>query len=397
MNILQIANKAINPPDGGSIAIIGLTKGFLKNNHHVYLLNIETYKHKNNPVPDALLSNQNFKLKGVNLNTKIKFTSLIANLIFSKKPYIAQRFIKNRFITELQNLISNNSFDLIQFEGLYSLQFLNYIPKSFTGKLIYRPHNLEHQIWNKTADESNSFLKRWYYKNMSYRLRKLEKSLLNKYDFIAPISKTDLSYFNQLGNTKPAIVIPFGMETLNLKLSVDNNSNSLCYLGALDWIPNQNGIIWFIENVFPVIIEQLPETKFYIAGRNAPNWFIKKIKTKNVIYYGQVKSAQDFLLSHGPAVVPLFSGSGMRVKIIEAMALKKSIIATNLAAEGISVTNKENILISDDKESFAKNCINLITNKDLQKKIGNNAFDLIKSEYDNAQIVKSLLEFIKTN
>lgn len=396
MNILQIANKAIAPPDGGSLAILSLTKGYLTNDNNVHLLNIETHKHKNYPIPKELKNNSQFKLTGVNINIKIKLFSLLLNYVFSKKPYIAQRFVSKIFTSKLLQILKKAEFDIIQFEGLYSLQYIKFVRHIFKGKIIYRPHNIEYDIWFKNAYESKFFIKKLYFKNTAKRLKKLEKKLLNTYDYIIPIADGDKNIFSELGNIKPCKVIPFGIDLKTISNPYSNKEipKSLCYIGALDWLPNQKGILWFIEHVLPLIKINNPDIEIKVAGRNAPKWLINKLNNENIVFCGQVDNAQDFLRSNGPMIIPLFSGSGMRVKIIEAMALQKTIIATKQAAEGISFTNNKNIFISNTKEEFAECIIELIRNQQLQKKVGLNAFNLIKDKYNNATLAKELINFI---
>ena len=147
MNILQIANKAIYPPDGGTLAILSLAKGYIENGHQVYLLNMITHKHYNNYALIKDKYRQSLKIEGIDVNTKISPLKLLLNLFFSDKPYIAQRFISPKFKLRLESLLKSQQFDFIQFEGLYALQYIRIIKNNFNGKIIYRPHNVEYLIW----------------------------------------------------------------------------------------------------------------------------------------------------------------------------------------------------------------------------------------------------------
>lgn len=149
------------------------------------------------------------------------------------------------------------------------------------------------------------------------------------------------------------------------------------------------------QNCFPAIIKRYPDVKLKIAGRNAPAWFIKKLNYPNIDYLGQIENINDFYQIPGPFIVPLFSGSGMRVKIIEAMAYKKAIITTSLGAEGIDVTNNENIVIANSNLEFTHEVINLLSNQELQNNIGHNAFGFVKENYDFSNIAKQVLTFIQ--
>ena len=207
-----------------------------------------------------------------------------------------------------------------------------------------------------------------------------------------------MQLFNELSNTKPVKIAPFGIDIEKINNHKDENkknSQSINYIGALDWIPNQEGLLWFIQNCFDKIIKTFPNIKLNIAGRNAPTWFVQKLNHPNINYIGEVKNAYEFLQNSGPVIVPLFSGSGMRVKIIESMALRKSIVATDIAAEGINCENNTNIIIANNVKEYTNAVIELLSNPDLQNKIGENAYKFVKDQYDFIKIASDILNFIK--
>ncbi|MFC2152213.1 glycosyltransferase family 4 protein [Bacteroidota bacterium] len=398
MNILQIANKAIYPPDGGSLAILSLAKGYISNGHRVHILNMITQKHYNNEQIIEDKYKDSLNIVGVKINTRISIFKLIFNLLFSNKPYIAQRFISKKFKSKLVDLLANYEFDFIQIEGLYVLAYVRTIKNIFNGKIIYRPHNIEHLIWKRNYEESKSIIKKVYIKNMHKRIKKYEQNLLNNYDFVIPISQIDANIYKELGNIKPIKVIPFGIDVKRLEeeLIVEKPTSvqSINYLGALDWIPNQKGLLWFINNCFPIVLQSYPNLTLNVAGRNTPHWFKNKLDKPNVKFYGEVENAYEFIQKHGPVIVPLFSGSGMRVKIIESMALKKAIVATSIAAEGINIEHYKNIIIANTELEFANAIISLLNNIDLQNEIGENAFKFVKTYYDFENIASETLNFI---
>jgi len=399
MNILQIANKAIYPPDGGSLAILSLTKGFIKCGRRVHLLNMVTHKHVNNEdiIDDCI--KDSLKITGVNVDTKFSFLRVIINFLFSQKPLISQRFVSQEFRNKLTGLIKNNTFDFIQIEGLYTLQYISSIRINYKGNILYRPHNIEYQIWERNYQESSSFLKRIYFKSLYKRLKKLEKRFLNSYDFLIPISQQDADKFNKLGNIKPCIVSPFGIDLKKFNIRMikeqNNKNQSINYIGALDWIPNQKGLLWFVDECFSEILKEFPNIKLNIAGRNAPQWLIKKLEHKNIKFIGEVVNAYGFIQNPGPIIVPLFSGSGMRVKIIESMALKKTIIATTIAAEGINCSHKINILLANNKVEFINSTLSVLNNLNKQKEIGENAYKFVEKNYGFEKIASNILNFIK--
>lgn len=399
MNILQIANKAIYPPDGGSIAILSLAKAYINNGNRVHLLNMVTHKHYNDASIIEPKYRDQFKITGIKVNTKISFIKLIGNFLFSKTPFISDRFISKDFKQELDYLLKNESFDFIQIEGLYVLQYIKYIRQYFTGKILYRPHNVEYLIWERNAVESKFIIKKIYLKSLSNRLKKLEIKHLNTYDYLIPISNPDAYIFNKLGNIKPVNVSPFGLDLRNIKNHfIEQKSEleqSINFIGALDWIPNQKGLKWFIDYCLPIILKSFPEIKLNIAGRNSPKWLIRDFNHRNIQFLGEVKDAYEYMQNPGPFIVPLFSGSGMRVKIIESMSLQKAIVATSTAIEGINCIHNKHILIANNPEDFANSIISLLENEGLQREVGENACKFIKENFDINGIANEILNFIK--
>jgi polysaccharide biosynthesis protein PslH len=163
----------------------------------------------------------------------------------------------------------------------------------------------------------------------------------------------------------------------------------------MDWMPNQQAVSWFVKNVWPTIYNQLPEARFYIAGRNMQGW-VKSLSVPGVIVAGEVEDAFGFINSKSVMVSPLLSGSGMRIKIIEGMAMGKAIVSTAIGAEGIDCTSGENILIADEPATFAAVVIDLLKNPSKISDLGTAAHQLAGQRYDNQRIIRELTEFYKT-
>lgn len=398
MNILLLCNKLPYPPkDGGAIATLNLAKGIVRAGNHVDILAINTSKHftavENIP---SELSDQ-IKFHAVEVNTDIKLHKALSNLLFSNKPYNAVRFVSKKLKNELVSILKKKSFDIIQLEGLYMAQYINIIRKNSEALISFRAHNIEHEIWQRTAKQLGKGFKRLYLLNLAKRIKHLKISIINQYDLLIPISKRDAEIFNRLGNKRPVFVSQTGINTKEINPgSVDPDYPSIFHIGALDWTPNQEGIIWFIRNIWPEILKTHSNLKFYIAGRNAPEWFIKSVNRRNVEYLGEVDNAYEFMQKKAIMIVPLLSGSGMRIKIVEGMALGKSIISTSVGSEGINSTHGKNILIANTKEEFITELEKLLSNKNLFTEIGKNAVKFITENFDNFALSNNLIDFYKS-
>ncbi|HLN71900.1 MAG TPA: glycosyltransferase family 4 protein [Prolixibacteraceae bacterium] len=397
MRILQLMNKVPWPPnDGGAIACLNMTKGFSMLGHEVTVLSMNTSKHhvKLKELPSNIRNQADFHLVEVPAN--INGLEAALNLLFSDLPYNAQRFISDDFSQQLAELLSVKTFDVIQLEGLYLCPYIPVIRKFSNALVVYRAHNIEYEIWDRTARLSKGWRSK-YLHNLSKRIKRFEISYLNTYDLLVPITDRDGVILDSLGNTKPRHTSQTGIDFASLVPTAKKlEFPSLFHIGALDWAPNQEGLIWFFDQCWPKIHEENPELKFYLAGRNAPQWLERRLKMDGVEYLGEIADAYDFINSKAIMVVPLFSGSGMRIKIIEGMALGKPIITTDIGTEGIPTQDGHNIMIANNAQQFIDSINRLINNRELFNAIGKNAIGFIQEKFDNLSQASALIDFYKS-
>jgi len=400
VKILQIFNKVPYPPkDGGSIAVTALAEGFAKAGNKVNILCLNTKKHYANIKKIKHHLPENISLHAVDINTDIKLTALIKNLLFSKKPYIAERFMSPDFEKNLENTLKKEKFDIIQIEGLYMMPYIKTIKKHTDAAISFRAHNIEHEIWQLNLKKEKNPVKKTYLKILVKRLKKFETSFLDKYDCIIPITERDGKIFRKLGNKKPVHVSPAGIDTKKYNTKQQDFSEiKLFHLGSLDWTPNIEGLLWFLKNVWTKLSETYPDLTFTLAGRNISEKFKKHLSTyKNVIFKGETDDAIKFMNEHNTMPVPLFSGSGMRIKIIEGMACGNVIISTPKGAEGIHAENGKEILIAETPDDFVKQINTIISNRKKAKQISDAAKHFVSVNFDNFAISESLLNFYRRN
>ncbi|TAL61265.1 MAG: glycosyltransferase [Bacteroidetes bacterium] len=400
MRILQLCNKFVYPPkDGGAIGIFNYTKAFSTLGCEVVMLAMNTTKHPYdiNDLPEEVKKMAEWVT--IDVDNKLKpFSALIA--ILQNRSYNIERFISSAYNDCLIELLHQQPFDIIQLEGLYLSPYVETIRAFSEAKIVMRSHNIEHEIWQRSAENEKSFLKRWYLKILARQLRDYEISRLNKYDLITSVTERDAQMLKSFGCKLPMHVCPAPYDETVLKPDKTKMEfPSLFFIGALDWAPNVEGLEWFLKNVWPKLAV-LPlakgaqgDLKFYVAGRNADKARLPELK--NVIVVGEVENACDFMNSKGLMIVPLLSGSGIRVKIIEGMALGKTIVTTSLGAEGIPCKDGQNILIADTPEIFAEKIIKCINEKMTFTIIGDNACRFAKQRFSSQEVVKKLLEFFK--
>jgi glycosyltransferase involved in cell wall biosynthesis len=398
MNILILSNKVPYPPnDGGAYATLNMLLGLNNAGAKVTLVAMCTPKHdtpKHN-LPQWLRNK--IEIETVYVDTSISYFNAIINLLFSLSPYNAQRFISAKYKKVITSILKDNIFDIVQLEGPYLKPYIKTIRKYHNGQIALRAHNVEWEIWKRSALSQENILKRWYFTILARRIKRLEKKILDLIDILVPISLRDSEKLYEMGYIGQSFVCPTGYD-IDKKIleEVDFEFPSIFHLGGLDWIPNQEGIIWFLENCWPLIKSQLTQVKFYVAGRNASPDFINKINSyPGVVYSGEVSNSAEFMRSKALMIVPLLSGSGMRIKIVEGMSLGKAIISTSIGAEGIEANRGVDIEIADIPEQFAHKTIELLTNKQQTIEMGRNAQRFAFENLDNNKLTQNLFDYYK--
>ena len=315
--------------------------------------------------------------------------------LFSNESYHVKRFISEDFKNRLIEVLEAEKFDIVQLEMIYMAPYIDTIREHSNAKIVMRMHNVEHKIWERIAKKTVFFAKRWYINHLARTLRKYEMGILDELDGIAAITLTDAAYFRRVTAT-PVIDLPFGVDIAKFNPVFEVEDKPTFYhIGSMNWMPNEEGIKWFLNNVWGDVVKRVPEAKLYLAGRNMPKWLLKKNHKKNIEVVGEVPDAHEFVNQHNVAIVPLFSGSGMRIKIIESMALGKTVITTMIGAEGIQYTEFEDIIIADNEPKMVENICRLFKHPEEAEAIGLNARRLIEEVYDNKKIINRLEIFYK--
>jgi glycosyltransferase involved in cell wall biosynthesis len=393
MKVLFLCNKSPFPPrEGGPLAMNANIRALLKGGHQVKVLALNTNKYFIN---DAEIPEDYKQQTGIELIYKdlsIKPLKAFLNL-FSDKSFHVERFISGAFNDRLIQVLSEDQYDIVQLEMLYMTPYLETVRKHSSAKVVLRSHNIEHLIWERITEKTSNPLKKAYLGHLTAKLKAYELRYLNRYDGILTISEHDAGHFRRAGCTIPLDALPFGVDIDDYQPAGSTYEYpSLFHIGSMNWMPNEEGIKWFIEEAWPLIHEKYPDLKLYLAGRMMPDW-LNELKLPNVEVLGEVPDAGTFIRSKAVMVVPLFSGSGIRIKIIEGMALGKAIISTAIGAEGIHYTNGRNILIADDAPAFLEAVGKCLTGKDFCDALGKEARDLIAGEHSLEKVLKKLESF----
>ena len=384
MKILIISHKAIFPTlDGGSLATKKIFYDLKKEYKEVDILAL-TKKEKEK---FSKFKNQTlFKV-----NTNFNLLKLIKSFL-SSKSYQAERFYNKNVAKKIIKVINEKKYKFVLFEGVFPSVYLKDIQLNCNCKTIIRTHNIEHEIWNNLAKNSNNLLKKIIYFFLKWQMKKWENFICSKCDFLFCISKNDQLYFNKIIKKKSEI-LPV---SFNLKERQKPKEFSIFHLGSMDWKPNIEGVEWFIKKVWFKNFTNNESFKLYLAGKNMPV-FLKNKNNKSLIIESNVESAKNYMLGKSVMIVPIFSGSGIRIKILEGMSMGIPIISTPKGAQGIECENKKNIIICENEFEFIKAIKNIKKDKNLFTKISQGGRDLIKTHFSTEIVIKNWKKLIYEN
>ena len=391
MKVLQLCNKPPYPPvDGGSMAMNSITQGLLAAGHEVWVLAVSSDKHpvQQSRIDDHYLQSTHFQAVHVDLAVH-PLDAAVAMLC--GESYHVKRYISSTFQDKLIEILDAEVFDIIHVESIFLSPYIPTIRRHSSARVVLRAHNVEHHIWRQLARSCRNPFKAYYLRHTSLALGAYEREHIGLYDAVLCITQSDADYFRSIGFRRPIQVIPFAVSPEPLD-SVGEEAVSLFHIGSMDWRPNLEAIDWLLQKAWPKIHAAVPQAKLYLAGRNMPQRLLS-LQGDGISVVGEVPDALYFIASKQINIVPLQSGSGIRVKIIEAMSAGKTVIATSVAAQGIRYTDGVDILIANSPDEFAMQVKRCADDPDFCRQIGRNAYRLVLSDYDASVLSRRLIDF----
>lgn len=388
LKVLHFSNKPPFPSkDGGCIAISNILEALISEPElDVFHLTISTQKHPFNIETYPNHWKDKIKIESAFINTKLDVFNAL-KCLFKNKSYNVDRFYNKGVEKRIKALLEQNNFDTVVLETIYLLPYLHLFKKEKL-KVIVRTHNAEHQIWESIAKHSTSPLKKWYFNQLTKQLKAYEKAECAKVDGIISITEDDAAFFKKSAPHVKTISLPTSFE-VNVTQQ-EYSLNDFYFLGAMDWVPNKEGVQWFLKEVIPTGFNG--KNQFYIAGRKLQK---DEFQHPDVINTGEIKDATDFISHHGICIIPLHSGSGLKIKLLENMSLGKPIITTSEGIRGVNVTHKKEVLIANTPKEFRKQMHLLQSDIELRKELGKNAQSFIQNNFNQETLTKRLIEFIK--
>jgi sugar transferase (PEP-CTERM/EpsH1 system associated) len=323
------------------------------------------------------------------------YLRLLMNL-FSPQPYIVTSHYSGLFADALRREIAALRPDLILCEWSPYAVFV----RDITGpKKLIVAHNIEHVIWQRYYDNEANPAKRWYIGVQMKKLERFERNAFTWADGATAVSDKEARLIEAFAPNARVTVIDNGVDLdYFVPGPAPPDPPRLVFVGSLDWRPNQDAVQYYVDDILPALDKLGVRATIDIVGRNPSADLTALADHPSVNITGRVDDVRPYVERAAVYVVPLRIGGGTRLKILEALAMKKAVVATSVGAEGLKVTDGENIMLADTPESFAKRISQLLEDRNLNRQLGEAGRTLVEKRYGwdylAAKLEKTVLELV---
>jgi glycosyltransferase involved in cell wall biosynthesis len=377
MKVLQIAPQVPYPPDdGGKVGIFNITKHLAGRGHEITMFafgrppgdeyrplreycDLHTVEHPtgNNPV-DALLN------------------------IFSDLPYTISKYRSPELMNRLADYVQQHRPDVVHVDHLHMAEYGIALRERFGIPAVLREHNVECVIMERFADHARNPLLKVYARMQQRRLHRYESAAVGGFDACCPITPDDSEKLRGMNSTVPLRIVPGGVEEsyFTPRGQTAPTPGSIVFFGGLGWPPNRDAVRWFIDEIFPIILRQVPVSTFTIIGKNIPDDLARRAGPRCVIR-GYVEDLRAEIQRHAVSVAPYRIGGGMRLKIIESFAMRVPVVSTTVGCEGIGAVEGEHLLVGDSPEAFASQVVSVLSSPSASDALRERAFSLARDRY----------------
>ena len=331
----------------------------------------------------------------------------LLSLFLSPLPDMALRLPSAEFKAKLRTLLKRERFDVVQVEGIEMGPYLEQVVGS--GPLVvFDDHNAEYVLQKRAFETDARDVRRWIgalYSLVQWRkLSRYEAALCRLADRVVAVSEVDAEALRALVPGLRVDVVPNGVDTEFYKPQGAGDKGqvedralplapcplSLVFTGKMDFRPNVDAVIWFCEEVLPLVRREVPGVRFYIVGRSPHRRVLRLAKDPAVTVTGYVDDVRPYIAAASVYVVPLRVGGGTRLKVLEALACGKAIVSTSLGCEGLGLTPGQELLVADTPEEFARRVVELLRNPERREELGRAARRFAEERYDWRLIVPKL-------
>jgi polysaccharide biosynthesis protein PslH len=388
MKILWVKVGGLVPLDtGGKIRSFNILRELARRHHVTFFTSYEKHDRDVHGDLEKLFAKVIRYPLRIPRSRSLRHILRYAGSFFSQQPHQLFRYYDSQAAAELLHLIERENFDVIVCDFLAAAAMIPW--QSPTPKVLFT-HNVEALIWKRHyAVARNAFWKAVCWRE--YRATALtEERYLNLADHVLTVSETDRGFFAQKIQRTKISVVPTGVDLDFFRPAErEEESNVLVFTGSMDWMPNQDGILYFVNEILPRVRKRIPSASLLVVGRSpSPQVVELSQKIEGIHVTGTVEDIRPYVRRGSVYIVPLRVGSGTRLKIFEAMAMGKAVVSTTIGAEGLPVQSGRDIFIADSPEQFANAVVGLLQDPVRRQELGQAARRLVTEKHGWDSVVR---------
>lgn len=395
-NILWVKADPLHPPDtGGKIRTLNMLREINRRHRLTYLAlcAADSPLHPDEDADPYAAEKIWVPVRQPRRGSPVFFADLALSMA-SSKPFALSKHHSAQMRQRLIELDESGRFDLIVCDFLAPA--LHFVDRRWKTPVVLFQHNMESQIWKRMAANHPKALGRWFMAIQHRRMFAWENKLSRLFNGVITVSAEDSRFARETyGLANVLGDVPPGVDTHFFQPQADDRARkrpALAFLGSMDWMPNIEGVRWFVRDSWPLIKAQAPEARLRIVGRKpGPEIMALSKSDPSIEITGTVADVRPHLRDATAMIVPLLSGGGTRIKILEAMALGLPVISTTVGAEGLPFTHGRRLLLADQARSFADECLSLLRDGGRCQQLAEAARDEVVARYSWAAAAEKFL------
>lgn len=380
MRILWLKTELLHPVDrGGRIRTYSMLRAIARR-HHVTYAALDDGR----SAPDALRLASEYAAEVVTFpfasppRRSGRFLFNVLRNAATPLPFSAWRFRSQAMLQYVSAAANRRAFDVIVADFLFPTVNL---PSSPALPVVLFQHNVESIIWQRLAATSTGPA-RAYYAMQYRRMLRYEGYQCRKADLVVAVSEEDATTIRRQYGVERVGVVPTGVDTDYFVPGASATGRNVVFLGAMDWLPNEDAAAFLLDQILPLLRQQVPDATLTIVGRNPSDSLRRRASAEQgVTLTGTVPDVRPYLASAAAFVVPLRVGGGTRLKIFEGMAMGLPVVSTTIGAEGLPVRHGQDILIADDAPGLASSLAGVLLDRAAAGRLGADAAALVRREF----------------
>jgi len=313
--------------------------------------------------------------------------------LFSHEPYSITKYSRPEVRRRLLSLLKQEAYDVILCDFIFAAPVIPWDRP--TPKVLFT-HNVEATIWRRHYEVASNPLWKatswWEWRKMEAA----ERKYLRLADKVLAVSETDRDAFASIIDPSRLAVIPTGVDVDYFQpMPVEETPNSLVFTGSMDWLPNEDAVLYFVDTILPLIKQQCPNITLKVVGRSPSRKLQGLAERENSVRLtGWVDDIRPFVAQAAVCIVPLRVGGGTRLKIFEAMAMSKAVVSTSVGAEGLPVRSGDNIILANTPGDFAQSVLSLLRDPTQRQRLGNSARSLVEENYSWRKVANGFADVL---